>query len=88
MTGLDALSIRVSMDDLVVEGAKLEIKAEGQNIAVPPAQHNSPGCEKRHQYFFLPSFGFFTDEEWMDGIAVKAEPRLVRQFVVANDGAG
>ena len=91
-------------------GVKLEIKVEGQNVAVPYDPHGtqqqphryplSTGSytslaeglmehkRQRQSYFFLSSPGSSTNVEWVDGIAVKEEPRLVRQFVVRNNGNG
>ena len=74
-------------------GVKLKIKVEGENVAFPPLyrweQRPAPSRRRQRQkYFFLSSAESGTDEEWIHGIAVKEEPRLVRQFVVRNDGAG
>ena len=84
---LDAFGIRAWTGHPTEEGVKLEIKAEGENVAFPPLsrwEQTPAPAERRQDYFVLSEAG----EEWIHGIAVKEEPRLVRQFVVRNDGTG
>lgn len=90
-TELDAFGICASAGGATGAGVKLEVKVEGENVAFPPLSRweEPPASTTRPQdYFFLSGSESEANREWIHGIAVKEEPRLVRQFVVRNDGTG
>ena len=81
----------MSTDRPAESGVRLKVKVEGQNISVPrkirrTASRKAP--ERRQRYFFISNEGQTGKREWIDGAAVKEEPRLVRQFVAKSEGAG
>lgn len=59
---------------------RLKMKVAGVNVAAPTPEMG--------QDYFIASSEDAKGTQWIDGIVVNKNPRLVRQFVALNPGTG